>query len=110
VLEGYELANDRAKRGEAFALILYWRPNQMMEAPKISIQLVESATHRSIVTLNESMRNGKTIDEPWYANALVVDARILPIPPNSPIGKYHIEISVAESLHKMAIEPLSVLE
>ncbi len=110
VLEGYELANDRAKRGEAIALILYWRTTQTMEAPNISIQLVESATRRSIVSVNESTRIGKTIGESWQANALVIDARILPIPSNAPIGKYSVDISVGDSPNKFMIEPLSVVE
>lgn len=110
VLEGYELANDHAKRGESIALILYWRATQATDAPDISIQLVESATVKPISSVNEMTRMGKTILKTWQANVLVVDARVLPVPPDAPIGKYQIEISVGESFHKIVIAPIGVVE
>jgi hypothetical protein len=92
-LEDLELANDRAKPGEAIALILYW--SRAAPGARRRVQLVESATASTIASAETRPES--------YADAI-----ILSIPRDAHTGKYRVEIPVSDSAQIFLIEPITV--
>ncbi len=118
-LEGFELANARVKRGDAIALILYWRAFGKIEKDyAVSLRLTD-ASGKIIAQSDEEPRGGKLPTSVWSADALVVDARVLIAPKDALRGEnYRLEVVVydlrsgatvaARNVEQFVIAPLRV--
>lgn len=105
VLEGFELVSDRVKRGSDLVLLLYWRATQrVVDDYTIVIQLVD-ATDRAVISKEHTPRQGKLPTSMWQSGELIVDAIVLPIPEDVPLGNYRLEISMTDAMMKRLREP-----
>ncbi len=126
-LEGFELASTKAKRGEATALILYWRVMGKTErAFTVFLHLVDAASGNRMAGYDGPPR-AQVANTTWIPNVSIVDAKVLPIPMDAPIGNnYQLEIGLYDSstmqrllildaqgqpiTDKVVIGPISIVE
>lgn len=106
-LEGYEISNQNLKRGQAIALLLYWRALGRIERDyTVFVHLIDS-DGRLIVGEDSMPRNGRAPTSTWREGDFVVDAHIIPIGTDIRPGKYRLEVG----LYFLAtLERLSLLD
>ena len=94
-LEGYELTSSSLKRGSELVVLLYWKAQGSIEKDyTVFVHLVDE-NGRQISGRDGQPRNGFAPTNTWRKDKLVVDARIVPIPPDAPIGsKCRLEIGL----------------
>jgi hypothetical protein len=126
-LEGYEISSASLERGEAFALLLYWRALGRIEKDyTVFVHLVNA--QREIVAGEDSFpRGGREHTSQWRVNQFTADGHVLIVPPDAPLGQnYHLEVGLyyrptlervpivdADGnviVDKIVIGPLSVVE
>ncbi len=93
-LEGYEISNQNLKRGQAIALLLYWRARGRIERDyTVFVHLIDS-DGRLIVGEDSMPRNGRAPMSTWREGDFVADAHIVPIGTDVPPGKYRLEVGL----------------
>ena len=104
-LEGFEIARATIKRGEPVILILYWRSSELLDVNyTVFVHLI--APNGKIVAQSDSEpRKGLMPTSKWESRRLVVDAIILPVPADVPLGEYKIQIGLydAQTLQRLII-------
>ncbi len=85
-LKGYEVSGTHVKRGEALALILYWQATGALDQNfAVSVELKNSA--EQIIAQNVGApRAGKPPMTVWQPGEMIVDARVLSVASDVPIG------------------------
>jgi hypothetical protein len=91
-LEGYEVARADVKRGEALAVVLYWRATAPIAQPYTVFAHLTDAKGEMIAGVDGEPRGGKSPTNTWQPGALVVDWVVVPISADSPMGEYRLEI------------------
>jgi hypothetical protein len=126
-LEGFELANAKIKRGEATALILYWRATKKLDRDYTVFAHLASKDGSIIAGSDSQPKRGDLPTSQWRPGDLIVDATILPVGQDAPVGEnlrmeiglYYLPTmqrlsawSASGTLigDKIVIEPLSVSE
>ncbi len=86
-LEGYELTKSRLKRGEPFALILYWKATRPLTKDyTVFLHLLDE--NGNIIEGQDSQpREGKSPTSGWSPGDLIPDGRLLFVPNDAPTGK-----------------------
>lgn len=106
-LEGYEISNQNLKRGQAVALLLYWRALGRIERDyTVFVHLIDEK--EEIVAGSDSLpRNGRAPTSTWREGEFVVDAHILPIPADVPPANYRLEVGL---YYLPTLERLSIVD
>lgn len=106
-LEGYEISNQNLKRGQAVALLLYWRALGRIERDyTVFVHLIDEK-EESVAGSDSLPRNGRAPTSTWREGEFVVDAHILPIPADVPPGNYRIEVGL---YYLPTLERLSIVD
>ncbi len=92
--EGFEIAHDKVKRGRVLALLLYWRALDRLDRDYTVFIHLTDENGRIVEGYDEQPGNGRSPTSSWEKANLIVDARILPIPPEMPLGRYHISMGL----------------
>lgn len=108
-LEGFDLTNANAKRGNAIVLILYWRATGKIDKDyTVFLHLVDAATSRIWAGYDDQPRGGDAPTSTWGPNSLVVDAKVFPIPVDIPVGNnYQLEVGL---YHQRSGQRLTILD
>ncbi|MCX7840390.1 MAG: hypothetical protein N2559_13205, partial [Anaerolineae bacterium] len=96
VLEGFELVSDRIKHGDALVLLLYWRATQRISDDYTVIVQLVNPDGAVVASYAREPRQGKSPTSAWQPGELIVDAIVLPVQPETPIGTYRIEIGMVD--------------
>jgi hypothetical protein len=111
-LMGYELPSTRARRNEAFAIILYWQAmgGKIDQDYSVRLELRDPANGTVVTRLEKEP--GKLPTSAWKPDELVVDARVLSIPSDAPLGNdYVLAIGAPDAtVPLITIAPLSIVE
>jgi Dolichyl-phosphate-mannose-protein mannosyltransferase len=79
-LEGYEIADNSIKRGDALVLFLYWRATKAIsEDYTVFVHLVDSSG-KVIASHDSQPHSGKSPTSGWEPGQLIVDPIVLQIP------------------------------
>ncbi len=97
-LEGYELANARVTRGEALALILYWRVTGKIEDEYAVVARLEDENGQPVATLargeNQPLRRARSAQ----VGEGLVDVVIIPVaPPVARGDSYRLAIELGDA-------------
>ncbi len=94
-LEGYELANDTVRRGDAVVLLLYWQATRRLDKNYTMFAHLIDAEGRMIEGYDSEPQAGRVPTSSWTPNRLVVTSAVIPIPPDTPVGdSYQLEVGV----------------
>jgi hypothetical protein len=94
VLEAFDLASDKVKRGDAVALILYWRATAKVGKDyTVFVHLVD-ATGKMVTGADTLLLQGDRPTSRWRVGELTPDGIIVPIDATIPPGDYKIEIGL----------------
>ncbi len=95
MLEQYEVPTTRLERGKALVVILNWRATESIEKDyTIFAHLVDAQGHW-IAEYNSQPVNGKYPTSQWNPHRTIVDAAVLPIADDAPLGDdYRLEIGM----------------
>ncbi len=95
MLERYEVPTTRLERGKALVVILNWRATESIEKDyTIFAHLVDAQGHW-IAEYNSQPVNGKAPTSQWNPHRTIVDAVVLPIADDAPLGDdYRLEIGM----------------
>lgn len=107
-LVGHELASAKVKRGEAIVLILYWQATGKIDRNyTVFLYLVDAATGKILVGYDQDPRKGNAPTSSWKPGVRVVDARVLPLPEDTPPGSnYRLEIGLYDPLTMQRLSPV----
>jgi dolichyl-phosphate-mannose-protein mannosyltransferase len=125
-LEGYEIANNVIKRGDALVLLLYWRALDSFDQDyTVFVHLVDADGHW-VAGHDSQPRGGKSPTSAWKTNDLIVDGIVLPVGAEVPLGSdYRLEVGMyslsngervliqqdgQQTIDKLIIEPFQVTE
>ena len=98
-LDRYELGNNRAKPGDAFTLILYWRATKQLEQDYVVYVHIVDKDGKQIAAYDSRPTRGKTPTPKWPLNWRVIDPIIVSIPPNAPLGDhYRMELGMYDAV------------
>jgi len=95
VLEQYQVPTTRLARGKALVVILNWRATERIEKDyTVFAHLVDAQGHL-IAEYNSQPVNGKSPTSQWNPHHTIVDAAVLPIADDAPLGDhYRLEIGM----------------
>jgi hypothetical protein len=105
VLEAFDLASDKVKRGDAVALILYWRATAKVGKDyTVFVHLVD-ATGKMVTGADTLLLQGDRPTSRWRVGELTPDGIIVPIDATIPPGDYKIEIGLYDpaTMQRLAI-------
>lgn len=78
-LEGFEVTNNAIRRGDALALILYWRAHSKIDKDyTIFVHLVDSEGNM-VTSVDSPPKRGTYPTSLWEPEELIIDAIVLPI-------------------------------
>lgn len=94
-LEGYELARASLRRGDALVAIFYWRAMDRIDQNyTVFVHLVDQHG-QMLAGYDSEPRKGDAPTSKWLPNRLIVDAIVLPIPAETPLGNdYRLEVGM----------------
>jgi hypothetical protein len=94
-LERYEVTSTKIKKGEPLALILYWRATGSADKDYTVFAQLVDANGQSIIGDDSYPRSGKEKTSEWKAGRLTVDAHVLSIPQDVPVGaNYRLQVGL----------------
>jgi hypothetical protein len=94
-LEGFEVVNTQAHANEAIVLLLYWRATGKVDRDYTIFAHLVDAQGKILASHDSQPHRGAAPTSSWVPNALIVDAIILPVTPDTPAGKnYQTEVGV----------------
>jgi hypothetical protein len=92
--DGFEIAQSTIKRGDALALILYWRALRKPEHDyKVFVHLVDSQG-KQVAGIDNEPQQGNLHTSGLRANFFVPDGYIIPIMQDIPAGEYKIDVGL----------------
>jgi hypothetical protein len=95
LLEGFEVVSPQAKANEAIALLMYWHATDKIDRDYTVFAHLLDDQGNILASHDSQPRRGAAPTSSWVPNALIVDAIILPVTPDTPAGKnYRIEVGV----------------
>lgn len=95
VLEQYEVPTTRLERGKALVIILNWRATERIEKDYTVFAHLVDSKGNLIAEYNSPPVNGKAPTSEWGLQRTIVDAAVLPIPSDAPLGDdYRLEIGM----------------
>lgn len=98
VLETYAVASATLKRARALVILLNWRATAKVDADYTVFAHLVDATGALIAQSDAPPRRGESRTSSWEANQLIVDAIVLPIPPDAPLGEnFQLELGLYDS-------------
>jgi hypothetical protein len=126
-LVGYDLADDQVQRGGAIVLLLYWQTIGKIDKDyTIFVHLVDSTTGETVSGFDSQPQDGRQPTTVWSPEWMALDAKVIPVPPGAPPGRYHLEIGLyvlttmerlvvldadgAPTAAKIVIEPIHIGE
>lgn len=92
--EGFEIAQDEVKRGAVFALLLYWRAMDRIDRDYTVFIHLTDESGQMVEGYDEQPGNGRSPTSSWEKGSLIVDARILQVPPQMPLGRYGLTMGL----------------
>ncbi|MBI3914195.1 MAG: glycosyltransferase family 39 protein [Chloroflexi bacterium] len=115
-LEAAEIANSKIKRGEPFAVILYWHALAPLEKEyRVFFEWLD-ASGKMLASVTQAARE-------WHVNELIVDARVVALPAELPVANnYRLRVGLIDAqanarvplsgtdMDGIVIESLSVVE
>ncbi len=125
-LEGCEVPSGAIKRGAALVAILNWRTESALEKDYAVFAHLVDASGKTIAAYDGAPKRGTLPTSTWRAGLLIVDAVVLPVDADAPLGdNYRLEIGVYDSAtmqrvslvdqdgkpldDKIVIEPFSIV-
>ncbi len=106
ILEHFEVPTARLERGKALVVILNWRATAKLEKDyTVFAHLVDPGGNR-IAEYDSQPGKGKSPTTQWTPNRAFVDAAVLPISVDAPIGEnYRLEVGMydLETMQRFAI-------
>ncbi|MBI5031823.1 MAG: glycosyltransferase family 39 protein [Chloroflexi bacterium] len=106
VLEQYEIPTNRLERGKALVAILNWRTNVKIDKDYTVFAHLVDANGKQISQYDSPPGKGQTPTSQWLVNRTLVDAVVVPIPVDAPLGDhYRLELGMydVESMKNLAI-------
>lgn len=105
-LVGFEMPSSRSKRGDAFVVILYWQATKSMSKDySVFLRLVDATTGHVLVQ-SDGEPHSRPLSSSWKPGELVVDARVLAVPEETPIGAgYRLQLQLFDP-QTMRVLPL----
>ncbi|MEW5717223.1 MAG: hypothetical protein AB1817_01210 [Chloroflexota bacterium] len=91
-LSAFEMVNDRVKRGDPFALIVYWHATQPIAKDYTVFAHVVDASGRIVAGFDSQPHQGSAPTSSWRADTMVADGTVIPIDTTVAPGAYAIEI------------------
>lgn len=95
-LEGIELTRDEIRRGEAFAVIVYWRALTRIEKDYTIFAHLVDARGEIVGGTDAPPRQGDLPTSRWRVNDVIPDGIIIHIDSNIPSGEYRLLIGLYE--------------
>jgi hypothetical protein len=93
-LEGFEVTNAALKRGSDGAILLYWRAKNAMDKDyTVFVQLVNERGE-TVLSQDAQPRGGRAPTSKWRVGKLIVDAHILNVPLDLPLGNYRVRVGM----------------
>lgn len=111
LLPGYQLQPDHVRPGEAMWLILYWQAlADVSHDYVIGLQLLDETDAEVTYWLGRPVHSSYPTDQ-WQARQVMQDPWRLVIPPDLPVGRYTLTLSVydAATTQLVATTPLQVV-
>lgn len=93
-LEGYEITHTKIKRGDDWALLLYWRAQEKIAKDYTVFVHLVNANGEIVDGADTQPRGGRLPTTKWAPRKLVVDGHLLTIGQDVPPGKYRVEIGL----------------
>lgn len=95
LLEQYEVPTTRLERGKALVVILNWRATERIAKDYTMFAHLVDAKGNLIAEYNSPPVNGKAPTSQWDPHRTIVDAAVLPIAQDTPLGDdYRLEIGM----------------
>ena len=95
-LEGVEITRDEIRRGDAFAVLLYWRALARIEKDYTIFAHLVDARGETVASADAPPRQGKFPTTRWRTNDFVPDGIVIPIDATVPPGAYQLHIGLYE--------------
>ncbi|MBI5650738.1 MAG: glycosyltransferase family 39 protein [Chloroflexi bacterium] len=97
-LEGFEIARATLKPGAPLVLMLYWRATDRIETDYTVFAHLLAPDGKVIAQSDSAPRKGKLPTTQWETRRLVVDAIVLNVPGDAPLGNaYKIQIGLYDA-------------
>jgi hypothetical protein len=94
-LEGWELVNPQVKRGQPIILILYWRALSRIHSDYVVFVHLIDQNGSEVAGYEKYPRGGKSPTSAWMPGQRIVDAIVLPLPGDLPVGSpYQLELKL----------------
>ncbi|MBI3537486.1 MAG: glycosyltransferase family 39 protein [Chloroflexi bacterium] len=93
-LEGFEATASELKRGDALALLLYWRARGQIENDYTVFVHLLNARDEIVLSDDAQPRGGRAPTSQWRAGKMIADAHILNLPRDLALGVYRLEIGM----------------
>lgn len=107
-LQGYDVTSTLLKPGSYLVLLLNWQATGTIERDYTVFVHLVNADGQIIIGEDSEPQNGATPTTQWKKGKLVVDAHILPITSDIPIGEnYHLEVGL---YYPPTLERLGILD
>jgi hypothetical protein len=94
VFEGFEIAQSTIKRGDALALVLYWRIVQPLDTNYTVFVHVVDQQGRQVAGIDSEPHQGNLHTSNLRANYFIPDGYIIPITQDIPTGEYKIMVGL----------------
>jgi len=97
-LEGYEVPSGTIKRGTALVAVLNWRAPVALDKDYIVSAHLVDASGKTIAAYDGPPKRGTLPTSAWRSGLLIVDAVVLPVDSDAPIGEdYRLELGMYDS-------------
>ncbi len=106
VLENFDVASATLKRASALVILLNWRATAKVDVDYTVFAHLIDANGALIAQSDAPPRRGELPTSSWEANRMIVDAIVLPIPPDAPVGEnYRLELGLYDNatMHRARI-------
>jgi hypothetical protein len=111
-LEGFELTRDQIRRGEALAMIVYWRALTRLEKDYTIFAHLVDARGEIVAGADAPPRQGDFPTSKWRAHDVIPDSIIISIEPDVPPGEYRLLIGLYElaTMQRVPLENFAALD
>lgn len=93
-LEGFEIPKTHLRKNEAIILLSYWRGLGHISKDYTLFVHLLSADGKMMAGYDHAPRSGKALTSTWVPDQWLVDASVMPLPPNVRPGDYTLEIGL----------------